>query len=334
MNARAVAPCFHCGLPAPARSPWRLTVNGIEQRMCCPSCLAVASSIVGQGLESFYLRRTGWSAPPPDAAPTPALPDAAVAGAEHTALLSVEAIRCAACSWLIERQLLGQAGVLQAEVNAGSALLRLRWRGSASRLDAFIASLAAIGYRAYRFDAASHAARLEAERRSLFKRLFVAGLAMMQVMMYVLPVYLASGDAADDMDGASRRLLQWAACALTAPAVLYAAQPFWRGAWRGLRAGRPGMDLPVALGIAAAFGASVVALVRGEGDSYFDAVSMFIFLLLATQYMELRARCAGAGLLRRLRQGLPPAAMRLDDYPARRTASTVAAASLRVGDHV
>jgi len=325
VNQRCLSACHHCGLPAPANSPWRLAVDGVEQPMCCPGCLAVASSMAGLGLGGLYRQRTG-QASAPSALPGPY--------AEQVALLSVEGVRCAACCWLIEHRLLAQQGVLEAELNPASAVLRLRWRGGAGRVDGFIASLAAIGYPACRFDASGHAARLERERRLLFKRLFVAGLAMMQVMMYVFPLYLASGGAAADMDGASRRLLQWAACMLTVPAVLYSAQPFWRGAWRGLRAGRPGMDLPVALGLAAGFGASVAALLRGQGETYFDAVSMFVFLLLASQYIELRARCAGAGLLRRLRQGQPPVAARLDDYPARRHATPVPAAALRVGDHV
>ncbi len=334
MNDSAIVPCFHCGLPAPKRTAFLLLIDGAERPMCCPGCLAVASSIVSQGLGEFYRQRTAYAAPPPQPPARGAAMRVEGDDAEQSALLSLEGVRCAACSWLIEGRLMREAGMCEVEVNAGSALLRLRWRGNAARLDAWIAILAAIGYRAFAFDAASHAASLEQQRRLLFKRLFVAGLSMMQVMMYVLPVYLASGAAAGDMDGATRLLLQWAACALTAPAVLYSAQPFWRGAWRQLRAGRPGMDLPVALGIGAAFAGSVIALVRGGGATYFDAVSMFIFLLLATHYMELRVRCAGAGLLQRLRQGQPQAATRFDDYPARRATAVVPASALRVGDHV
>jgi Cu2+-exporting ATPase len=155
---------------------------------------------------------------------------------------------------------------------------------------------------------------------------------MMQVMMYVLPDYLAA-PGENGIDPPLRSLLLWAACILTLPALLYAAAPFWRGAWRSLRAGRPGMDVPVALGIACAFGASVVALLRGSGATYFDAVSMFIFLLLASQYLELRARCAAAALLQRLRHALPPAALLLSDYPSRQ-GTLVPAAALQAGDYV
>ena len=61
------------------------------------------------------------------------------------------------------------------------------------------------------------------------------------------------------------QLLRWASLLLTLPVVGYAAQPFFSGAWRDLRAGRLGMDVPVALGIAIAFAASVWSTLAGTG---------------------------------------------------------------------
>jgi Cu2+-exporting ATPase len=80
--------------------------------------------------------------------------------------------------------------------------------------------------------------------------------------------------------------MRWASLLLTLPAICYSALPFWRGAWTSLRARALGMDVPVALGIAAAFGASVVATVSGKGDVWFDSVTMFIFLLLCSRYLN------------------------------------------------
>jgi Cu2+-exporting ATPase len=68
------------------------------------------------------------------------------------------------------------------------------------------------------------------------------------------------------------------------------------------------MDVPVALGIAAAFGASVVATVSGKGDVWFDSVTMFIFLLLCSRYLELQARRKAGAALERLQHALPASA--------------------------
>jgi Cu2+-exporting ATPase len=194
---------------------------------------------------------------------------------------------------------------------------------------AVLVALAGIGYRAYPYDAARRAAGLAAAAKKLSRRLFVAGLSMMQVMMYAVPAYLATDGSLDaDMEV----LLRWASLLLTLPAVLYSASPFFRGAFASLRARALSMDVPVALGIAAAFGASVLATVAGRGEVYYDSVTMFIFLLLCSRWLELLARRRAAEALEGMREGMPASARRLDGYPASRAASTVAAASLSPGD--
>ena len=112
-----------------------------------------------------------------------------------------------------------------------------------SRVFAAIESAGA--YRA--FPAGDHAASAarDRERRRMFFRLGVAGLCMMQVMMYAWPSYLGS-DSGLTPDIA--RLLEWASLMMSLPVVLFSAWPFYANAWGDLRRGRVGMDLPVALG--------------------------------------------------------------------------------------
>ena len=72
--------------------------------------------------------------------------------------------------------------------------------------------------------------------------------------------------------------------------MLYPAQPFFSGATRTLKAGQLGMDVPIAVSIAAIYVASVLETVRGGADVYFDSVSMFVLFLLTARYVEMRAR--------------------------------------------
>jgi cation transport ATPase len=100
------------------------------------------------------------------------------------------------------------------------------------------------------------------QRRHALVRLSLAWLAMMQVMMFAWPGYLRHesmpADALETLDWAIV-LMNWASLALTVPVVLYSAWPIWRHAGANLRHGRAGMDVPVALGIVAAFIPSVHA---------------------------------------------------------------------------
>ena len=329
------AACYHCGLPAAAGDDWEVVIDGALRPMCCPGCAAVAQAIVDNGFSDYYRTRSAFAAPADEGALVPpqlALVDAApapCAGEAGEIVLSVDGIRCAACVWLIERRLARLPGVLEATMNVANARLRVRWDGARCGVGDMLRALHAIGYAAYPYDPERQEARQERERKTLFLQLFMAGLSMMQVMMYALPAYLAGDGAMDPGIGA---LMRWGALLLSAPAVLYSALPFYRAAWRGVRARMPGMDLPVALGIVAASSASVVATVRGSGAVYFDSVTMFIFLLLASRYVELVARRKAARGLERLRHALPAAATRLPDYPATRAVELVAAATLRAGD--
>jgi Cu2+-exporting ATPase len=307
--------------------------------MCCPGCAAVAQAIVDHGITDYYRERSGFAATAGDAALLPPqlrLYDSEDAARKYRAAdgmleatLSVDGLRCAACVWLIERRLRQLPGVLAADMNVASGRLRVRWDPAQCQLSAILGAMREIGYAGYPFDPARHEAQLRRAAKTLGRQLFIAGLSMMQVMMYAVPAYLAA-DGTLETDMAA--LMQWASLLLTLPAVCYSAQPFFRGAWAALRQRALTMDVPVALGIGAAFAASVAATVRGSGEVYFDSVTMFIFLLLCSRVLELAARRRAAGALERLQHGLPDSAQRLGAYPASRSATTVAAADLQPGD--
>jgi len=154
------------------------------------------------------------------------------------------------------------------------------------------------------------AARLE--RRHMLARMGLGWLAMMQVMMFAFPGYLRSDAMAPDnlatLDQAIF-LMNWISLVLTVPVMLYCAWPVWGGALRSLARGRINMDVPVALGIVAAFLPSAHTTWAGRGEVYFDSVTMFVAFLLTARYLELCARQSiGAGgahqLIERLRDSI------------------------------
>ncbi|WP_229423588.1 heavy metal translocating P-type ATPase [Massilia frigida] len=332
------AACFHCGLPVALGSSWSVRIDGAPRPMCCPGCEAVAQGIVEAGLADYYRTRSvfadraeGVDLVPPELAlyDSATAATAATAGEAREGVFSLDGIRCAACVWLIERRLARLPGVREAQVNVATERLHMTWDAALCKPSDIVQALRGIGYTAYPYQAAQHGAQLERHRKKQFRQLFVAGLSMMQVMMYALPAYIADEGT---MDAPMAALMQWASLLLTIPAVLYSAQPFFRGAWASLRARMPGMDLPVAIGIGAAFGASVLATLRGSGEVYYDSVTMFIFLLLASRYLEQMARRKAARALEDLQRALPASAQRLSKWPGSRQATMVAAASLAEGD--
>ncbi len=188
--------CFHCGLPVPAGSHWSVEIDQLPRAMCCPGCEAVAQAIVDNGLDDYYRNRQqlphGVAETVPDALRLYDAPELASqftnaqGGAE--ALLSVEGIRCAACVWLIEKRLSQVPGLQSASLNVSTEKLQVRWDAAHCKPSDILQAVREVGYIAYPYDPIQHGERLRKQTRTLFKRLFVAGLSMMQVMMYAVPV--------------------------------------------------------------------------------------------------------------------------------------------------
>jgi len=327
----------------PAGERRTVEIAGAARAMCCAGCEAVARMIVENGLGAYYERRDALPESPREVLPE-ALHDLGlfdrpefqkgfvrpVGSHEREAALILEGITCAACVWLNEAHLARLPGVLAAEVNYATRRARVRWDERRVRLSEILAAIAAIGYRASPYDAERFEAAAARERRSALWRLFVAGFGAMQVMMYALPAYLAEAGTMSDDIGA---LMRWASFALTTPVVAYAAAPFFRGAWRDLRLGRLGMDVPVALGVGSAFAASAWATLAGQGEVYFDSVAMFLFFLLGGRYLELMARQKAARGIEELSRAVPAFAARLPRYPAQEI-ERVPVAALEAGDVV
>ncbi|MBS0354127.1 MAG: cadmium-translocating P-type ATPase [Proteobacteria bacterium] len=318
--------CYHCGLPIPADVDLPVDIEGVQHHMCCTGCQAVAESIVSSGLVDYYKRRDAMPEQAREAMPDELKdlglfdhPDfqqgfvKPIGEHEREAALILEGITCAACIWLNEQHVAHQPGVTAVDINYATRRARVRWDERRIKLSDILAAIHAIGYRAYPYDAARSEQISQRERRSALWRLFVAGFGMMQVMMYAFPVYIAE---AGDMTADIEQLMRWASLILTAPVVLYSAAPFFSHAIRDIRLRRLGMDVPVALGVGAAFLASCWATVTGKGEVYFDSVTMFVFFLLCGRYVEMLARQKAVRGVEEMGKALPAFAERLPVYPS------------------
>ncbi|HET9463554.1 MAG TPA: heavy metal translocating P-type ATPase, partial [Thiobacillus sp.] len=339
-DAPSFSGCFHCGLPVPDGAHYPIQFENQTKQTCCRGCQAVAQTIIDSGQGAYYTHRTVLPATPQQAEAElaqmglydlPEIQESFVrVETEHIreAALILENIVCAACIWLNERHIAGLPGVLSVEINYATRRARVRWDNSRIQLSAILKAVSDIGYIAHPFDPGRSDDIHRRERNSAIKRLAIAGLGMMQVMMYALPTYSAT-DMTDDI----RLLMSWASLILTIPVVMYSAWPFFIGAWRDFKRRMLGMDVPVALGVGTAFAASVYSTFSGEGEVYYDSVTMFIFLLLTGRFLEMNARRRAGAAVEELVKLIPAATTRLPNWPAR-DEEQVPVVRLAVGDHV
>lgn len=332
------APCFHCGEPCPSSPDLTVEREGERLPVCCLGCKAVSELIFNSGLDRYYQFRDGESrradldleslvAAWRSCDDREALWGVPTDAGRYDLLLQTEGVRCAACAWLIRSRLEPCAGIDRVQVDIGSGYTRICWNPREIALSEIAAELARIGYRPHLPLAEDEERGRLGERRDAMVRLGVAGLGMMQVMMYAVGLY--AGEAMGISAGAER-FLEWTSLLVTIPVVLYAGRPFFENAVMGLRSRRVGMDVPVALAIGVAFIASCVNFLRGAGEVYFDSVVMFVFFLSAARYVQLVQRHrnlqSGAALARLL----PEWAQRIGDQGL----ETVLLEDLAVDDRV
>ena len=339
MNDQTQTECFHCGLPVPPGSVYSVEIDGAVRPMCCPGCQAVAQAIVANGLTDFYRYRTESTRRAelvPEALRELELYDRAelqrtfvreLQGDQREASLILEGIVCAACVWLNERHVSALPGVKEFRVNYATHRARLVWDDARIHLSDVLTAIADIGYVAHPFDPGRQEQLYKRERAAALRRLAVAGLGAMQIMMLAIAMY--AGDYSG-MDDDLRQFMRWISLVIATPVLLYAARPFFASAWRDLRRRTLGMDVPVALAVGAAYGASVWATVSGTGAVYFDSASMFTFFLLTARFLEMGARHRAGQAAEELVRLLPATATRLCGDRS----EVVAAAELRPGDRV
>jgi Cu2+-exporting ATPase len=326
----------------PADSDLRVRIDGDERAMCCPGCQAVAEAILAAGQENFYRVRSGYTPGVPraadgfrDDADIYDLPEVqrqfvhSPGGDLREASLILEGVTCAACIWLIEQYLGRHPGIEQVRVNYATERALVRWDDSRISLAEILREIEKIGYRALPYDGERQQAAQLRQRRDQQRRLVVAGLFGMQVMMLSISLYAGAWSG---IEREFEQLFRWLGLGLTLPVLLYSGAPFFAAAWRDILRRRIAMDLPVSLALGAAFGASAAATLGGSGEVYFDSVVMFVFFLTASRYFEGMARHRSAASIERLAQTMPLTANRLTRDGDRH--ETVAAASLEIGDRV
>lgn len=327
--------CYHCGDVVPAKASFTVEILGQQREMCCPGCQSVAQTIVESGLDSYYQYRTS-PAEKADLVPEQLQKlihydniEVQQEFVRHDAklsevTLSLDGVSCAACAWLIEKQLHTVKGVILIRVNITTNRAILKWDTEQTRLSDLLRSIHQLGYKAAPFEPNQHEESYHQMMKQYLYRLGVAGLATMQVMMLAIALYF---EVFSDLDAEFKQYLRVVSLIFATPVLLYSAQPFYLNAWRSIKGRTLGMDIPVSIALIFAYFSSIWATLTGTGEVFFESISMFAFFLLVGRFLEMRARrkaaTASANLLK-----LVPAMARMTNgkqTPVR---------SLKIGDRI
>lgn len=228
---------------------------------------------------------------------------------EGHAVFNAEGVHCANCARSIHRALNALPGILSADVNVVNGRVSVSWRTGQLSLPRILRQVAEAGFKPVPLVGVAAANAQRAERRLAQKRIGLAALGSMQLMMYAAGLYAG---AFQGIEPRMAELLRLTCLLIATPVLLYSGAPILRGALADLRRRVLGMDVTVSLALVLAYLASVYNTVRGSGEVYFDSVTMFILFLLLGRYVEMRGRHQATQVTEALARSLPSTAQRID----------------------
>jgi Cu2+-exporting ATPase len=310
--------CDHCGLPVPTG----LVDDNAELQFCCSGCRVAYDVIHGAGLEGYYDLKDRIDAPELAAQgrgtayeefDDPAFTELYCRRRRDgmiTVELYLEGVHCAACVWLVEKVPLVIPGVAECRLDVGRSLATVIWDSGQTQLSSIARFLDSIGYPPHPFHGVEARDMERREDRSLLIRIAVAGAIAGNVMLLAFALY---GGYFHGISPTFRSLFRWVSLGLTLPSVLWCAQVFYRGAWGALKTRTLHMDVPISIGILAAFGWGVVNTIRNNGEVYFDSVTVLIFFLLIGRWVQRRQQRRAARATELLFSLAPSTARVVDD---------------------
>ena len=335
--------CYHCGSEITTASPEIFAQAKTPVAVCCLGCKAITEHIFQTGLSSYYDYRSDLANKPPedlDDSQYRVYEDAAVinlvannmGASKFHLVLSVDNIHCAACAWLIEQSLAKLDGIESVNVNTVNQRADIKWDQERTSLSTILSLLHEIGYPSQPFKVCDTESQLKAQEKQFIKRLGVAGLFTMQVMMLAVAMYYG---AFGNMESHQTAYFKWISMGLSLPVIFYSALPFLHGAITSLKSRRLNMDVPVSLAIYGAFFISLYQLISygldgKRGEVFFESISMFTFLLLIGKYMEFKAKSRAVLSNANLNSNLPLTANKYVDGEI----TTLLVNELAVGDEI
>jgi Cu+-exporting ATPase len=203
----------------------------------------------------------------------------------------IAGMNCANCAATIEKRLRQVEGVEEVAVNFARNSGQASYNPEVTGPDEIYAAVRDAGYQAWP-EAQRSAARTMAAQQARRERLnlIIATAGAMPIMLLMFfPVF-----------GSATR---WVIAALATGVQFSAGLGFYTSAWKSLRNRAANMDVLVALGITAAYGYSVLALLGVLGPDatvFFETSAMLIMFIRFGKWLESRAKGRAGAALERL----------------------------------
>lgn len=211
--------------------------------------------------------------------------------------IGIQNIRCASCVLSIEDELKATPGVVNASVNLATQEATIDYLPEETKLADLSSAIETWGYKTHPAESAEsqdvQQAAHEKEYHRLMRRFWFAAVISLPVLATAYSKFVPF---VRDWSMDTLRLAWGVAALLTVPVLFWSGSDFFTGAWAALKHRSANMNTLIALGTAAAWIYSTIAVLfpsifpEGTSEPFYDVVAVVIALVILGQALELRAK--------------------------------------------
>ncbi len=283
-------PCFHCGTDCTEAT--KLVFD--QKDFCCNGCKTVFEILNESDLTSYYdFEKTPGKIPEEIQGKYDYLKNKDIVtkllefDSDTTSIitLSIPFIHCSSCIWILENLYKLNEHISASQVNFPKKTVRISYDKTAVSLKDIVLLLSRIGYEPDINLEHTEADKKTKTDKSLIYKIAVAGFAFGNTMFLSFPEYF---EVDEFWLNQYKIFFRYIAFCLSIPVVLYAAQDYFKTAFKGLRYKMLTIDVPIALGIAVLFIRSAHEIITNTGQGYLDSLAGLVFFLLLGKLFQQR----------------------------------------------
>lgn len=193
----------------------------------------------------------------------------------------IPSIHCSSCIWLLENMQKIHPGIITSNVHFRKKEINIQFNNKIT-LRQLAELLTSLGYAPVINFNGKEINRKTVDKALLYK-IGIAGFCFGNIMMLSLPEYLS---VSDKFSGDIKGLFIFLSLLLSLPVFTYCAADYFVSSWNAIKTKTVNIDLPIALGIIAAFSQSIYEIYTGKGPGYLDSLSGLVFFLLIGKWYQ------------------------------------------------
>ncbi|QQG46721.1 MAG: heavy metal translocating P-type ATPase metal-binding domain-containing protein [Candidatus Azosocius agrarius] len=289
--------CFHCNFVISYDTNIYLIINKRIKYMCCYGCKEITKFIIDSKLGNYYIYReksvinvdkfkySSYEIYDQNNIINKFVTINANGLCDVT--ISINGIVCSACIWLIERHIKNICGIYEIFINFSTSKAQITFDLSIIKLSEILKEIRKIGYNAYPYIFKIKETLDQIEYKNELKKLIIAGIGSMQIMMLSFALYIYDMDDIGISYWLFIRLFNFIIATLL---IIFTSGKFIINAYKSLKLKTLTLDTIVSLSILIIYFFSMYNFFNKNDEVYFDSVCMFIFFLLISRFLEMRIR--------------------------------------------